>query len=542
MKKLLLASVAALFLATGTAHAADFCAMVIKPPAEVTRDKEFNPNGWLALRKEPSPHSEKIALLREGDFLAVGDSCATPWEERGLNRACEDDREWLRVFKVYRFDKTSAFFGNGLSANIKCKIATNGWVRPNGWVRRKYMQEYACQINDQAGESDVPECGDGGLTDASAQSRCRVMDPTGTPLNVRTTPNGYIVGTLNNGDQVTVLDRTSDRRGKAWVYVGNYENNKPIGWVFREFIACGVEQVPAIRPRSRDDAAQQNSRICFDPGSSHDERELGCSAVIESGHESGRTLSMAFCNRGNVLIERQEYDRAIADLNQAIVIDPGYACSYNNRGRAFGFKGDYDRALTDYNQAIRLDPKFALAYNNRADVWLHKGELDQAIEDLSTAIRLDPKFVLGYTNRCRAWSSQRNFARAIADCDQAIALAPSSRMTYLLRGSIFRDMKKYDNAVADYSQVIRLAPNDAEGWRNRGLIWLLKHDDDRGIADYDQAIRLDPNDAVSYNNRGQAHLSKGHREQAIADFRKALELQPGHLNAVQGLKRLGLTP
>jgi tetratricopeptide (TPR) repeat protein len=113
-------------------------------------------------------------------------------------------------------------------------------------------------------------------------------------------------------------------------------------------------------------------------------------------------------------------------------------------------------------------------------------------------------------------------------------------MTYLLRGSIFRDMRKYDNAIADYSQVIRLAPNDAEGWRNRGLIWLQKYDDDRGIADYDQAIRLDPNDAVSYNNRGQAHLSKGHREQAIADFRKALELQPGQLNAVQGLKRLGL--
>jgi hypothetical protein len=38
-----------------------------------------------------------------------------------------------------------------------------------------------------------------GWTEASAQDRCRVMDPTGTPLNVRTTPNGNIVGTLNNG-------------------------------------------------------------------------------------------------------------------------------------------------------------------------------------------------------------------------------------------------------------------------------------------------------------------------------------------------------
>jgi Bacterial SH3 domain/Tetratricopeptide repeat len=256
-----------------------------------------------------------------------------------------------------------------------------------------------------------------GSTDAIAESHCLVQDPTGTPLNVRATPNGHIVGTLNNGDEVTVLDHTSDRRGKTWVYVGNYEDNKPIGWVFREFIACGVEQVPAIRPRSRDDAAQQNSRICFDPGSSHDERELGCSAVIESGHESGRTLSMAFCNRGHALIEKQEYDRAIADLNQAIVIDPGFACSYNNRGRAFGFKGDDDRALADYNQAVRLDPKFALAYNNRADVWLHRGDLGRAIDDLSTAIRLDSKFVLAYANR----------------------------------GSIFRDMRKFDNAIADYS-------------------------------------------------------------------------------------------
>jgi hypothetical protein len=32
------------------------------------------------------------------------------------------------------------------------------------------------------------------LTEASAQERCRVMDPTGTPLNVRTAPNGHIVG------------------------------------------------------------------------------------------------------------------------------------------------------------------------------------------------------------------------------------------------------------------------------------------------------------------------------------------------------------
>src|SRR5262249_30755286 len=53
---------------------------------------------------------------------------------------------------------------------------------------------------------------------------CRVMDPIGTPLNARATPNGPIVGRLNNGEQVTVFDPPSDRTDKSWVYARNYED------------------------------------------------------------------------------------------------------------------------------------------------------------------------------------------------------------------------------------------------------------------------------------------------------------------------------
>jgi Bacterial SH3 domain len=76
------------------------------------------------------------------------------------------------------------------------------------------------------------------VSNASGQSRCRVMDPTGTPLNIRMGPNGAIVGTLLNGVLVSVIDRTLDDRGRPWVYIASYDSGRPIGWVFREFISC----------------------------------------------------------------------------------------------------------------------------------------------------------------------------------------------------------------------------------------------------------------------------------------------------------------
>ena len=74
--------------------------------------------------------------------------------------------------------------------------------------------------------------------DVSAQSRCLVADPTSTPLNVRKTPDGAILGTLPNGLPVTVLDITS-YRGQAWAHIGRAADHSPIGWVLHDFLDCG---------------------------------------------------------------------------------------------------------------------------------------------------------------------------------------------------------------------------------------------------------------------------------------------------------------
>jgi len=73
---------------------------------------------------------------------------------------------------------------------------------------------------------------------ALAQSRCRVTDPTGTPLNVRTLPAGPIAAKLPNGLLVSILEEADDAKGNPWVHIARYDNGDKLGWVFREFVSC----------------------------------------------------------------------------------------------------------------------------------------------------------------------------------------------------------------------------------------------------------------------------------------------------------------
>jgi len=100
-------------------------------------------------------------------------------------------------------------------------------------------------------------------------------------------------------------------------------------------------------------------------------------------------LSDAFHLRGKLWADKKDFDRALADYNEAIRID-GNPLSFNNRGYVRYLKKDFDRALADYDEALHRFPHNPAFLYNRSLAWRDKGELKKAIADLDEAAGIIP--------------------------------------------------------------------------------------------------------------------------------------------------------
>jgi len=158
----------------------------------------------------------------------------------------------------------------------------------------------------------------------------------------------------------------------------------------------------------------------------------------------------AYINRGIAWQNKGDYDKAIADYNRAIELDPKNADSYSRRGDLRFRKDDYDQAIADYTRSIELNPKHSDSYNGRGQAWAGKGDWDKAFTDFNRAIKLCPEYAFYYSTRAWGWTLRGDCDKAIADYTRSIELNPDSYVEYYDRGVLYLGGGRFAEAEKDF--------------------------------------------------------------------------------------------
>lgn len=174
------------------------------------------------------------------------------------------------------------------------------------------------------------------------------------------------------------------------------------------------------------------------------------SSCIEGGDLTARNHAIALNNRGNLFLDRSEYDRALADFNEALQLRPGYAKPLSNRGTVYQRLGQYRDAARDYIRAIEIDADHLNAYNNLA--WLRATCPDQALrngeEAVALALRvneaLDWQDSSSLDTLAAAYAEIGDFDSAIKYQQDAMALADKTqRLVQQIRLEMYKKGRPY---------------------------------------------------------------------------------------------------
>jgi tetratricopeptide (TPR) repeat protein len=308
-------------------------------------------------------------------------------------------------------------------------------------------------------------------------------------------------------------------------------------------LLCGVG-IAAADPQLGDDLA-----TCRDRQAETQARTAACENLLSANRVTGKDKSLALVIHAQALINKRDYDGAIAALTSAVELDPDNVGAINVRGIAHEDKGEDDLAMADYNLAIQKRANFGYAFNNRGTIQLRRGALQSALDDFNLSIKYTPKFILGWTNRARVRTLMKDYDGAIADFAEAEKIDPTAQQIVANRCITYGLMGKYDQAFADCNGLIEKQPKNVYALNNRGDVSMMQGDLDAALKDYNTVIQISPNNVRAHSGRGQLYERKKDIAQARADYRAAAyslttfdELDVARARAIAQARLAALTP
>lgn len=172
---------------------------------------------------------------------------------------------------------------------------------------------------------------------------------------------------------------------------------------------------------------------------------IGISRTIKDLLASFNTRE-AWFHEAETFYDLKRYEEALAALDEAIQLDPGYARAYYNKSLVLHDLARYEEALTTCEQFIRLEPRDAKAYYHKGYILNSLNRYEEALQALEQSLRLAPDYAPAYTSKGYVLNNMKRYEEALAAFEQGLRLNPDDEKAYHGKGVALYNLKRYEEA------------------------------------------------------------------------------------------------
>ncbi len=175
-----------------------------------------------------------------------------------------------------------------------------------------------------------------------------------------------------------------------------------------------------------------------------------------------------------------------------------------------------DRALADYDAALNIQPDAAAVLTNRAWIYMSRSRYDVALEDLNKAIALLAPALAARARYYRGFTffKQKDYPAAMSDLNEAVKVEPNGPDPYLTRGEVEQAQQQYDAALRDFDEFSKRAPRNPRGLIGRGSVLEATGRPKEALLAYESAVALEPANAQAIAARDRLRSTQDTGDQA----------------------------
>lgn len=235
---------------------------------------------------------------------------------------------------------------------------------------------------------------------------------------------------------------------------------------------------------------------------------------------------MVWFRRANEYYRHNEYEKALADVNNALVFAPAKDTdlrfqAYMLRASIYEREKKYSEELSDLNSALALNPESYAAIYLKANAEYELGNIAAAKTDYTRLQRFNTRSLEAVLGLARCAVKENNLSAANDYLQQATDFAPNDPKVYLRRASVRQMIGDDNGAVSDLIVAMSLDSNNPEAMR--GIVDYSNINYSATIAELTKAMQLAPDNAMYRYLRAGLAQAHGNLRAAIDDYRYILE-------------------